>query len=102
MQKIILFFILSLSFINIILAEEYIYILSDAKLNDLYFSAKKHFRNSQIRVFKDIRGVLITLEIDDILNEYALISDKTLRNLEKIEYFLAKMKNPVIIEVHTA
>lgn len=102
MQKIILFFILSLSFINITLAEEYIYILSDAKLNDLYFSAKKYFRNSQIRVFKDIRGVLITLEIDDILNEYALISDKTLRNLEKIEYFLAKMKNPVIIEVHTA
>ena len=102
MQKVILLLILFLYFVNIVFADEYIYILSDVKLNDLYFSAKNYFENSEIRVFKDVRGVLITLTLEDILKEYPVISYKTLKNLEKVEYFLAKKKNPVIIEVHTA
>lgn len=102
MRKVILFLVLFLSFVNILLAEEYIYILSDENLSDLYFGAKDYFKNTEMQVFKDVRGVVITFKLEDVLNEYSVISYKTLWNLEKIEYFLAKNKNPAIIEVHTA
>ena len=74
-----------LSFVNILLAEEYIYILSDENLSDLYFGAKDYFKNTEMQVFKDIRGVVITFKLEDVLNEYSVISYKTLWNLEKIE-----------------
>ena len=97
MRKVILFLVLFLSFVNILLAEEYIYILSDEKLSDLYFSAKDYLKNTEMQVFKDVRGIVITFKLEDVLNEYSAISYKTLLNLEKIEYFLAKNKNPAII-----
>lgn len=101
MRKISLFFILFLVFINKSFADEYVYILSDTKLNYLYKETKEYFANTEIKIFKDVRGIIITFILDNVLNEYNQLSYKTLQNLEKIEYFLAKNKNPVIIEVHT-
>ena len=101
MHKILLSIILYSLIVNISLAEEYVYILSTPKLNNLYFETKSHLEDTKIKVFKDVRGIIITFFIEDPLSEYNQISYKTLQNLEKIEYFLAKNKNPVIIEVHT-
>ena len=102
MRKLFLFFTLFLFSANVTFADEYIYILSDTKLNKLYFDAINYFHDTKTTIHKDIRGIIIRFPLENILNEYEQITHKTLQNLEKIEYFLAKNKNPVIIEVHTA
>ena len=101
-MKIIIFIILIFFIsINISLAKDYIYILNSKESNEIYNNAINHFKTSQISVFKDIRGVVISFYIEDLEQDYTNFSKKTIQNLEKIEYFLAKNKNPVIIEVHT-
>lgn len=97
------FYILFLIFflINVSIANEYIYILTNSELNSLYNEAKRFFYNSEVLVNKEIRGLVLTFEIENVSKEFVQINNKTLKNLEKIEYFLAKFKNPVIIEVHT-
>ncbi len=101
MKKIYFLTILLFS-INICLANEYFYIFTSSELNLLYKETKDYFHNTNITVNKDIRGVILTFQLENILDEFSQISNKTLQNLEKIEYFLAKFKNPVIIEVHTS
>ena len=54
-----------------------------------------------IELIKDVRGVLIRLEPEDITENYYNLTDEIKERLKCIEYFLAKIKNPVIIEVHT-
>ena len=102
MHRFFLILISFLFFINISYANDYIYILSDVKLNDLYFDAKKHFDENEIQLSKDVRGVIVRFPLEDVLSEYQQLSYKTLQKIEKIEYFLAKIKNPAIIEVHTS
>lgn len=100
MRKILIILLL-FNFANIAYAQEYTYILSETMLKTLHIQAENFFKNSHINVFKDVRGIIITFPIENIFAEYLQLSDKTLQDLEKIEYFLAKIKNPVIIEVHT-
>ena len=81
------------------LATEYLYILNDKCINELYQKAKKHFENSEIIAIKDSRGIILRLYFDDPISEY---KNSSINTYKKIEYFLAKIENPAIIEVHTS
>ena len=101
MQKFKFFLILIASLVNISFAREEMFIFKDKKINTLYSEINNSLNDFEIRVYKDVRGIVLTFYIEDILQEYSQLSEKTLKKIEKIEYFLAKFKNPVIIEVHT-
>ena len=81
--------------------QNYLYILNDKNIQHAYIELTEFFENSEYTVIKDVRGVIIRFYTNDILKEYQNLSDNTLKKIFKIEYFLAKIKNPVIIEVHT-
>ena len=82
--------------------EEIKFILHDRCINLLYKPAIAYFNNSGIDVMRDSRGILIRFKIQNPAEEYTSISEKTKSNIKYIEKFLAKIKNVVIIEVHTA
>ena len=75
-------------------SEDYLYVLNDKCINELYFVAEKHFRNSSIKVIKDPRGLILRELFQDSDNQFY----SKIKNIEK---FLAKIENPAIIEVHT-
>lgn len=93
-------FFLILFTIQTCFAQEYLYILNDGCILDLYSNASKYFENSPILVIKDPHGLLLRFEILDINNECKSLSSDTYKKVRYIEQFLAKMNNPVIIEVH--
>lgn len=76
---------------------DYVYILNDKCINELYFLAKDEFLNSEIFVNKDSRGIVLRVLIDDFGN----FNEDFYDNMKKIEFFLAKIENSAIIEVHT-
>ena len=64
-------------------------------VNELYNQAVAQFCGLNFLVLKDSRGIVLRYFFDDINN----LKD-FYRFLKKIELFLAKIKNPAIIEVH--
>ena len=75
-------------------------ILHDSCINSLYEPAKIYFKDTQITPIRDSRGIILRFELPNPVSEYKNISENTLSNIKKINYFLAKIKNLVIIEVH--
>ena len=74
-------------------AEEFLYILNDKCINDLYNLASSYFNRTEIEVIRDARGIILRIKIvDSNTDKY--------NEIKKIEYFLAKIENPAIIEVH--
>lgn len=100
MKFIVRIFLLIILFIPVCYAEEYLYILNDGCILDLYSKASEYFKNSPIIVIKDPHGLLLRFEIVDIKNDCKNLSADTYKKIKYIEQFLAKMNNPVIIEVH--
>ena len=80
---------------------EYIYIFNDECINSLYKNAENDFKNTDIKVIRDSRGVILSFEFCCPKTEYQNITTSTCRNILKIKSFLAKIKNSAIIEVHT-
>ena len=108
MKKICLLFILINLFLQVS-GKEYLYILNEKSLNNLYLKAIQELGGANVLVLKEPMGVVLRLDFDlEDFKGYSKLRDKSdkrnkLRlNLLRIEYFLAKIKNPVIIEVHTA
>lgn len=81
--------------------QNYLYILNDTCVNELAESAENHFKNSQISVIRDARGIIIRFKIKNPPNEFKKFSSEFYTNIIYAEHFLAKIKNPAIIEVHT-
>lgn len=82
-------------------AQEYLYILNDSCILDLYSKAEEFFQNSPVLVVKDPHGLLLRFELKEPESEIECLTTQTYENVIKIEQFLAKMNNPAIIEVHT-
>lgn len=100
-QNFLLIIIILSAFIPKIQSEEYLHILNDKNISNTYISAKTLIKSQKIVIQKEALGVNICFEIENPLNEYYNLSEETKNNLKNIEKFLAKNKNPVIIEVHT-
>ncbi len=83
---------------NKIYTAEYIYILNDKCINDLWERASFEFKSSPINVLKDSRGIILRYEFEDPIQEFY---NYNFEAYKKVEYFLAKIENPAIIEVHT-
>lgn len=83
-------------------AEEVKFILHDSCINNLYKPAALYFENSEIYVIRDSRGIILRFGLVEPETEYRCLTDKTLEKIQKVGVFLAKIKNPVIIEVHVA
>jgi len=98
MKKYILFILL----ITVLKAYGYEYIFNDRCINELYSSAVSEFRQTEIIVEKDSMGIILRFFVQNPVEEYKILSKKTVNNLEKIHLFLAKIENSAIIEVHTA
>lgn len=94
--KIILIFFLFFP-INVC-AEEYLYILNDKCINELFIEAKVMFENSEIEPIRDSRGLILRYNFANPIKEYY---NSNINVYKQIEYFLAKIENPAIIEVHT-
>lgn len=84
-----------------VFSEDVKFILHDECINTLYRPASLEFKNSEISVYRDSRGIILRFELKNPEKEYVRLSKETVSNLIKVEYFLAKIKNPAIIEVHT-
>lgn len=94
----ILFFLLFI--IPICNAEEFLYILNDGCILDLYENAESFFKNESIYIIKDPHGLLLRFELKNPEMECEYLTRDTYRKIKRIEQFLAKMNNPAIIEVH--
>ena len=64
----------------------------------MYSDAENHFINTPIKIIKDARGIILRYEFESANKEF---EDLSISTYKKAEYFLAKIENPVIIEVHT-
>jgi len=80
---------------------EYLYILNDKCINNLAENAEKYFNQTPVSVIRDSRGIILRFGLESPENEYNALSGSTCKNIIYISQFLAKNKNPVIIEVHT-
>ena len=87
--------------INPAFGAEYKYILNESYINSIYDPAKVFFSGTDISVLKEAQGVILRFEIKNPEDEYKHLSENTLCKITQVEYFLAKIKNFVIIEVHT-
>ncbi len=94
LRKIILAFLFTTNFL---FAMEYNYILNDNCINNLFTEAQYYFQDTNIEIVKDARGLILRQVFEDstIENNYIDIN-----LFKKIEYFLAKIENFAIIEVH--
>lgn len=81
-----------------IFAAEYVYILNDKCINELFYKAEIYFQGTEIIPIRDSRGIILRLEIEDFMQEFYGLN---INSYKKIENFLAKIENPAIIEVHT-
>lgn len=84
-----------------IFASEYFYILNDKCIKELYESAIKDLDRKNIEILKDSRGIILRFWFERIEEEYKNINPENMNKIHLIEDFLAKIENPVIIEVHT-
>ena len=84
-----------------VFAREYLYILNDNCINELYNSAKQIFIDSKINILRDPHGIILRFELPKPEEEYNGLSVETTQKIYTVISFLAKIKNPVIIEVHT-
>ncbi len=101
MRRYLLLFLLVCS-INCAFCEDTKFILHDSCINILYRPAIVYFNNSGISVYRDSRGIILRFELKNVSEEYFNLTEDTIKKLIKIQYFLAKIKNPAIIEVHIA
>ncbi len=56
---------------------------------------------NNVEIINDVRGIILRIEEDNLEDNYYGLTRKITKKLDCIEYFLAKINNPVIIEVHT-
>lgn len=82
-------------------AREYLYILNDSCINELHNKAQQALTNSQIDVIRDPLGIILRFELPHPEEEYKNLSVETTQRISAAISFLAKIKNPAIIEVHT-
>ena len=97
MKKLLSLLLILLSIPCEIFASEYLYILNDKCIEDLYNKANIFFLNTEILPIKDARGIVLRCFFKDPIREYY---DKNFLVYKQIEEFLAKIENPAIIEVH--
>lgn len=102
MYKIAIFLITLIFSLNPVTSDDTKFILHDRCINLLYKPAASFFKDSEVNVIRDSRGIILRFELKNPKGEYYKLTESTKNLLTKIEYFLAKNKNPVIIEVHTA
>jgi len=100
MHKCFILLIVLLFSVNYVFSEDTKYIFHDKCINILYRPAIVYFNNSKIDVYRDSRGIILRFDLNDVRNEYKNLSSVTVSKLMKIRDFLAKIKNPAIIEVH--
>ena len=96
MKNIAFTIILFLLTLSQLFAKDFLYILDDKCIIELFNLAQNHFKSSDINIYKDSRGIVLRLNFD-YENNFPL--NKT-KSIKKIEDFLAKINNPAIIEVH--
>ena len=101
MHKIITLIIILTFLIPNVIAEEYKYILHDNCIDELFLTAGKSLSTEDIEVLRIPQGIILRFGIKDILAEYKDITPEILKKIAKVAYFLSKIKNLVIIEVHT-
>jgi hypothetical protein len=75
-------------------------IFDEKCLITLYHNAQAYFNNSPIFTIKDSRGIILRFPLDNPDSEITETSPKTKELILRIQVFLAKIKNPAIIEVH--
>jgi flagellar motor protein MotB len=97
----ILLFLL-ISGINYALGEDTKFIFRNKCINILYRPAIIYFNNSEIRVYRDSRGIILRFELKNVKEEYKKLTGDTINKILKVQDFLAKIKNPAIIEVHVS
>ena len=102
MHRFLILLILLIFYTNYAFSEEVKFILHDKCINILYRPALVYFNDTNVSVFRDSRGIILRFEIKNIKDEYENLSIDTFYNLIKINKFLAKIKNPAIIEVHVS
>lgn len=93
--KVIIFIILCYSF-SIVNAKDY----TNQCLNPLFISGTDFFKSTPIMVLHDPRGVVLRFELKNPIDEFQNITEETTQNILLVRNFLAKIKNPAIIEVH--
>ena len=81
-------------------AEEVKFILHDKCINELYVPASAYFMYDEIYVIRDSRGIILRFKLEEPEAELKALSERMLKNINRVESFLAKIKNLVIIEVH--
>jgi len=86
---------------NLTFATEYIYILNDTCINELYKKAEASIQTDEIKIIKDSRGIILRIYFENLEKEYVEPNIKIIKNLDYIKNFLAKIENSAIIEVHT-
>ena len=95
------FIIFLLNFALKLNAKEFLYILNEPSIKELSEKAETFFKNSDVTIVKETRGVKLRLYFDYEIVECKKFDINILSEIIKIKEFLAKIKNPVIIEVHT-
>jgi len=79
-----------------------VYVLNETTVSDVYNEVKQGVAHcDDLEVRKEIRGVIISIHLEHPEENYYRLTPEIVEKLSCIEYFLAKIKNPVIIEVHT-
>ena len=78
-----------------------LYILNDNCINVLFSQANNTIKSNNIEVLRDSRGIILRIIIDNPEKEYYVLSQEICKSISTIKDFLAKIKNAVIIEVHT-
>ena len=103
LQKHLLLTVIFFLFTNIstMCAEKYQYILNDPSILKIHLEASETINHPEIFIIKDAIGIIIRFKIDNPIEELCWLSRKTINSLKEIEKFLAKIKKPAIIEVHT-
>jgi flagellar motor protein MotB len=81
-------------------AKSYANIFDEKCAIALYTNAQIYFNNSPISMLKDPRGIILRFSLENPDFEIAETSPKTKELILRIQEFLAKIKNPAIIEVH--
>ena len=98
MIKFIKIFLIIFFLFSKVLALEYQYILNDDCVENLYSLANLYFRNSDIYIIKDSRGIILRYYFE---NSFEIYDKRFYEVYKSIENFLAKIENSAIIEVHT-
>lgn len=101
MKKCLLIFF-SIIFQICLVQAEPLYILNEYCTNNIYSSAVAALSHCDgVAIKRDIRGIIIRIPFENPEYNFQKITPQLYEKLLCIEYFLAKIKNPVIIEVHT-